>query len=214
MTTTTAALGERALRRLGVAVVPVADRPALAAPIAVATLATSALVWLAVISADETPGTLDQALAVSKVLAVHDALIAQGFVSWPNSAIPQAVSEDYVMLAVLHLASSFGKAGDPSQQAVLEARIRRVATIIAAPALATEAVMAVHSDLAARGKVRWTVFDIPSAAEAPYVWLAANRLAPAFELKANPNDDAEATRSLVQMIALGSSGERVMAEYF
>jgi hypothetical protein len=44
MDTTIATIGERALRRLGVAIVVVANRPAAVAPIALATIATRALI--------------------------------------------------------------------------------------------------------------------------------------------------------------------------
>jgi hypothetical protein len=44
--------------------------------------------------------------------------------------------------------------------------------------------------------------------------LAANLLAPSFNLQADPASAVMATASLARMIALGSSGERVMAEYY
>lgn len=214
MTATIAQLGERALRRLGVAIVPVADRPALSVIIPAATIATNALLALSVIASDETPGDQDQAFALSKVTAIHDSLVSQAIVSWPLDMIPQAASEEYMQLTALHLATAFGKQGDPAQQPVLEARIRKIALIMRAPDLATQAVLAVHNDLASRGKVRWTVFDLPVAAETPYVLLATNLLAPQFGDKANPADDMTAMRALAQIIALPTSGERVVAEYF
>ncbi len=215
MTATIAQLGERALRRLGVAVVPVASRPALAAPVAAATLATSALIELGVIAADETPGTLDAALALAKVSAVHDALVAQGVVSWTLDTVPNAVSEEYTKLCANVMASAFGKAaGDIQMHAALEARVRKVALIMGAPDLATDAVLGVHQDLTARGLARWSSFDIPDPAADCMVVLAANVLAPQFGQKGDPRDDAAAMRSLAQYIALPTSGERVSAEYF
>lgn len=214
MSVTPATLGERALRRLGVAVVPVASRPAQGAIVPAATIARNALTALGVIAADETPSADDAALAAARVSAVHDALVAQGAVSWALGAIPNAVSDEMAALAAIRLASSFGKQADPARVPVLEARIRHVAMIMAAPALAEEAVLAVHADLAARGKVRWSSADIPQAAELPYQMLAANRLAPNFQQKAEPADEIAAMRTLAQIIALPSSGERVQAEYF
>lgn len=211
---TAATLGERALRRLGVAVVPVADRPALGAIVPAATLATRALVALGVIAADETPAAADATLALDRVRAVHDALIAQGAVSWSVDAIPLAVSDEMAGLAAIHLASSFGKAADPARMPVLEGRVRTVAMVMAAPALAEEAVLAVHAQLAATGRVRWSINDIPTPAEAPYMYLAANRLAPAFKMQPDQAAEVTAMRSLAQIIALPSSGERVSAEYF
>lgn len=213
--TTPAQLGERALRRLGVTVVPVADRPALSVVVPIADLATAALVWLAVIASDETPSAEDQALAVAKVNAIQDGLVAQAIVPWASTAIPRAVSEEMTMLAAQHLGPAFGKAiGDAAGAAALEARIRKVAMIMAAPAEATAAVMSVHQDLLARGKARWSSFDIPGALEDPYTFLAANQLAPLYGQKANPADDATANQAIDRYISLPSSGERVVAEYF
>jgi len=214
MTVTIATLGERALRRLGVAIIPVADRPALTAQIAPATIATRALVELGVIAADETPAPADQALALDKVAAVQASLASQALVWWPDTGIPSAVSEEYTKLAALFMATSFGKAADPAMVGMLEGRVRRMALVLSSPDLATEAVQSVHDDLAARGLARWSVFDIPAAAEGPMEVLAANQLAPLFDKPANPRDDAQALRTLAQIIALPSSGETVRAVYY
>lgn len=316
MTVTIATLGERALRRLGVAVVPLADRPALntriapgdiatnalislgviatdqvpppqAAIIPLATIATTALIKLGVIASDETPSTTDQALAQAAAAAVHSSLVAQGTVDWTSAQITDAVSEEYAGLTAFHLASSFGKQGDPQIVAVLEgriagvsrvaraqalalsklaevqaslisqanvswdnagiptavaeeytqltaialaptfgqktdpqmlpvmeARVRRMAQILAGPASANDAVQSVHDDMAARGLARWSVFDIPVAAEMPYELLAANRLAPLFDKQENPNDELLGRRALAQIVALGTSGETVRAVYY
>jgi hypothetical protein len=207
-------LGEAALRRLGVAIVPVAERPPMTATVAVATLATAALTELGVIASDETPSATDQALAVQKVGAVHMSLVSQGFVPWADTAIPNAVSEEYTKLAAALMATSFGKQADLAMYQQLEARVRTVAMVLRAPDLATAAVQAVHDDLVARGRARWSVFDIPAAAERPYVYLAANQLAPLFGQQPSQADEAGAIRSLAQIIALPSSGETVQVGYF
>ena len=212
--TTPATLGEQALRRLGIAVVPVALRPGTATIVALPDIATRALVALGVIASDETPSATDQALAVAKAQAVHDAMVLAAFVPWDINSVPQGVSEEYVLLTALHLATSFGKSGDPAQQPVLEARVRKVAMIMQAPAEAERAVMAVHQDWASRGMVRWTVFDIPPAAERSYVFAAAFQLAPTFGAEADPKDMAQAEQAIYRYIALPTSGERTPAEYF
>jgi hypothetical protein len=214
MTVSVAMLGERALRRLGVAVVPEADRPPLATTIPAATLATNALTILGVIASDETPLPSDQALALAKVNAVHDSLVANANVRWSVNAVPQAVSEEYARLAGLEAASAFGKQVDPQMLTVLEGRVRKVAMIMQAPDEASLAVMAVHNDLSARGLVRWSSQDIPDAAGTAYMMLAANLLAPGFGAQADPQAGALATTSLARMIALPTSGERTVAEYF
>jgi hypothetical protein len=209
-----ATIAERALRRLGVSVVPVADRPALATTIPVEAIATNALIWLGVIAADEGPAPLDQQLAINKVLAVHDNLVSQAFVSWPSDAIPQAVSEEYTLLTAMHLAPSFGKAADPAQLPVFEGRVRKFRVIQDAPSAATNAVMDIHNDLSMRGLVRWSASDIPDSAADAYEQLAANQIAPLFGVQVDGKAAAMAERQLLRMIALPTSGEVMRAEYF
>jgi hypothetical protein len=214
VTVTVEQLAERALRRLGVAIVPVALRPALVTVVPADDLATRALVALTVIASDETPSATDQALALSKVQAVHDGMVAQGYVSWTADAVPQAASEEYTLLAALHLAQAFGKAGDPSQQPVIEARVRKIALLLGEPDHAAGVVRDVHMNLAARGLVRWSLDDIPPAAEDPYVMMACSNMAPEYGLPEIKGDNEQAMRAFAQIIALPSSGERTPAEYF
>ena len=121
-----------------------------------ATIATAALVELGVVASDETPSATDQALAVDKVASVHAALDAQGVVWWDGTAMPRAFAEEYTKLTANVMASSFGRAADPANQALLEARVRKGAMTISGHDIAVEAVMAVHADLVARGWARWT----------------------------------------------------------
>lgn len=207
-------IGERALRRLGVAVVPIADRPMLTSTVAPATIATNALIELGVIASDETPSAADQALALAKVQQVQASLISQALVWWDDTGIPMAVAEEYTRLAAMMMANAFGKSVDPQMLPVWEARVKRMAVVLSSPDEATEAVQAVHDDLSARGKVRWTVWDIPPAVELAYELLAANRLAPLYDKQADPAADIYATRAIAAYIALGTSGETVVAQYF
>ena len=177
-------IAAKALQVVGV-VVPAASEPATSVTIPVATLATNALIALAVIASDETPPTLDQALAVAKVSAVHDALVDQGICSWVSTAIPQAVSEDYVTLAALHLASAFGKTADPAQQPVLEARIRKIALIMQAQAIAEQRVSSIHDGLVDAGFASWSISTIPQAVFEDYVTIASASLAPVFGVQAD-----------------------------
>jgi hypothetical protein len=155
-----------------------------------------------------------QALAEARVNAIHDELVGSAHVSWAASAIPQAVSDDYVALTMIKLAPVFEIKADPNGVPAMEARIRHFSLVQRAPDLATEAVTAVHADLAARGKVRWTIQDIPTAGEQPYVLLAAFKLAAEFAVPPNPNDYLWAEKSIARLIALPTSGERVRAQYF
>jgi hypothetical protein len=214
MTVPVSTIAERALRRLNVAVVPLDDRPTLTELLPAATIATMALVELGVIASDETPIPSDQALALDKVASVHAALDAQGIVWWTGAAIPRAFVEEYTKLTAAHASSSFGKASDPAALALLEGRIRRGAMVIASHDIAVEAVMAVHTDLVGRGIARWSSQDIPEAVGNSYVVLAADALAPLFERKTDPKDAALAMVAIFRYVALPTSGERVVSEYF
>lgn len=209
-----AILGERALRRLGVALVPIADRPMLTEMVAPETIATNALVALAVIAADETPADADQALALDTLRNVQARFTSRALVWWEDTGIPRACAEDYTKFTALMMAASFGKQADPNMVGFLENSVRQMALVLSSPDIAIAAVQAVHDGLAATGKVRWSVWDLPAAAELPYELLAANILAPGFDKQADAQAGALAMRLLQQVIALPSSGERVVAEYF
>jgi hypothetical protein len=155
-----------------------------------------------------------QTLAEARATAIHEGLVAQGIASWSSSAIPRAISEEMAALVANDVAPVLGGKTDPGVAAGYEARVRRMSLIIAGPALAEQAVRAVHADLAARGKTRWTLDTIPSAAERPYVFLAAYALAPEFGVPQNQNDVAMATVDLNRLIALPTSGERTVATYY
>ena len=193
---------------------PLDDSPTLTEMVPAATIATAALVELGVVASDETPSAADQALAVDKVASVHAALDAYGVVWWDGTAMPRAFAEEYTKLTANVMASSFGRAADPANQAMLEGRVRRGAMIISSHDIAVDAVMDVHANLVARGVARWTSLDIPDAAADPYTMLAANSLAPLFDKQPVPSDDVWAARALAQIVALPTSGERVPAEYF
>jgi hypothetical protein len=214
MTVPVATLAQQALRLLGVRVVPLDDSPTLTEMVPVATIATMALVELGVIASDEVPIPSDQALALDKVASVHAALDAEGVVWWSGDAVPRAFVEEYVKLTASQASSSFGKSADPAIVAMLEARVRKGAMVLSADDNAVQAVMGVHNDLVGRGIARWTSQDIPDAVGKSYVVLAADDLAPLFDVKTDPRDAAQAMLAIFRYVALPTSGERVVAEYF
>jgi hypothetical protein len=214
MTVPVSTIAQQALRLLGVRIVPLDDSPTLVERVLVETIATMALVELGVIASDEPPLPSDQALALDKVASVHAALDAQGVVWWDGAAVPRAFTEEYVKLVAAQMASSFGKAVDPANVALLEARVRKGAMVISADDNANQAVQAVHDDLAMRGIVRWSSQDIPDAVGTSYVTLAADALAPMFGMKTDPADARSAMVAIYRYVALPSSGERTWAEYF
>ena len=214
MTVPVSTLAQQALRLLGVRVVPLDDSPTLTEMVPSATIATMALVELGVIASDEVPLASDQALAVDKVASVHAALDAQGVIWWDGTAVPRAFVEEVVKLTAGQMASSFGKAVDPAVLALLEARVRKGAMVLSADDNAAQAVMDVHNDLAMRGIARWSSQDIPDAVGNSYVVLAADALAPLFDRKTDPKDAAMAMVAIFRYVALPTSGERIVVEYF
>lgn len=214
MTVSIATIGQKALRRLGVRVVPLDDSPTLTEMVPVATIATAALVELGVIASDETPIPSDQALLLDKVASVHAALDAQGVVWWSKDAIPRAFAEEYTKLAASWAATSFGKSADPQLVASLEARVRKGAMVLSSDDQANQAVQAVHDNLVMRGVARWSVFDIPNPVGDAYSVLAADRMAPLFGTDTVPADTRAAEVAIYRYVALPTSGETVAAEYF
>lgn len=214
MTESIGTIGQKALRRLGVRVVPLDDSPTITEMVPAATIATNALIELGVIASDETPSDSDQALALDRVASVHAALDAQGVVWWSGDAMPRAFAEEYTKLAAAMAASSFGKSVDPAVVALLEARVRKGAMVLSADDNATQAVQAVHNDLVMRGIATWTVFDVPDAVGEAYAVLAADRLAPLFGVDTVPADTRAAEVAIYRYIALPSSGAPVQAAYF
>ena len=207
-------IAQKALRRLGVRIVPLDDSPTLVEMVPFATIATAALVELGVIASDETPIPSDQALMLDKVASVHAALDAQGVVWWASGSVPRAFTEEYTKLTAAMAGSSFGKAIDPSIVAMLEGRIRKGAMVLSADTNAQQAVQAVHDDLVMRGIARWTSLDIPNALSDPYATLAADALAPLFGGDTDPRDTQDAMVAIYRYVALPSSGETVSTAYF
>jgi tagatose-1,6-bisphosphate aldolase non-catalytic subunit AgaZ/GatZ len=214
MTQSVQQLGEQALRLLGVAIVPVAERSAQGAAIAPSVVATRALAELGVIAADETPTPLDQQVALEKVSYVQDSLSSLGIASWSVAAIPSAISEEVTKMTAIQLATTFGKQGDVAAYKLQEARVRNYAMILRAPDMATDAVMTVHQQLDAMGLMRWSVFDIPDAVTDSYVTRAAALLAPAFGQKTDQQGDLAALRAVARFVALPASGAPTVGTYF
>jgi hypothetical protein len=215
MTDTIATIAEKALRLLGVAVVPIADRPPLntattqaaiatnalielgvivtsqvppsqATVVSEATIATNALTKLAVIASDETPNAADQALAVAAVDAVHNSLVAQGIADWTSAAITTAVSEEYAMLTVAHIATAFGKAADLQTVAAMEGRIATISRVLRAQALALSKVAEVQASLNAQGLVSWDNTGVPTGLGEEYTQLTVQALASSFGKQGDP----------------------------
>ena len=213
MTVSIATIAQKALRRLGVRIVPLDDSPTLIEMVSFDTVAIGALIELGVIASDEMPIPSDQALMLDKVASVHAALDAQGVVWWQVGSVPRAFVEEYTKLVALMAATSFGKPSSPQEVALLEGRVRKGAMVLSADDNAQQAVQAVHDDLVMRGIARWTSLDIPDVVGEQYAILAADRLAGLFEQDA-PGGTPAAMAALYRYVALPSSGETVATAYF
>ena len=214
MTESIATIAQKALRRLGVRIVPLDDSPVLTEMVSFDTIATAALVELGVIASDETPIMSDQALMLDKVASVHAALDAQGVVWWVAGSVPRAFVEDYTKLTAAQAASSFGKAVDPAIVTMLEGRIRKGVMVLSADDNAQQAVQAVHDDLVMRGIARWSSLDIPRPVADAMAVLTADSLAPLFGMQTDPNDATGAMIAIYRYVALPSSGEQIAVAYF
>jgi len=125
-------------------------------------------------------------LALSAVAAVHESLVAQGIVSWADTAIPRYVSEEYTKMAANLLATSFGRAADPANYALFEGRVRQAVAVQRAPDLALSAVAAVQASLTSQAITWWDDSGIPGALAEEYTKMAANHLASSFGKQADP----------------------------
>ena len=166
-------------------------------------------------------GTYGQTLAVAKVAEVHEVLNAAGLVSWAVSAVPSGLAEAYVRMTAALLAPIFGYQQDAPGRAADKAgwddglaSARRAAVISGGLALAEQKIQAVHYSLEARGRTRWTLYDLPVYVEEDYVLLAAVLLAPECGVKADPNWGPQAEMDLMRILALPSEREPVRAVYF
>ena len=214
MTMSVGTIAQKALRRLGVRVVPLDDSPTLTEMVSFDTVAIGALIELGVIASDETPIDADMALMRDKVASVHAALDAQGVVWWQVGSVPRAFTEEYTKLTALAAATSFGKPAAPQEVALLEGRIRKGAMVLSADDNAQQAVQAIHDDLAMRGIARWSSLDIPDVVGEQYAIIAADRLAPLFDEGPDPNGTPAAMAAIFRYVALPSSGETVATQYF
>jgi hypothetical protein len=156
-----------------------------------------------------------QARAVGKVAAVQAELNALGLVTWDDNTIPASLADPMASMAAMQMGPEFGRAMDPKLYAFQEDRVRRVSMGgPAGQALAEQKVKAAQYSLEARGRARWTIFDVPVWAEESLVFMAAVLLAPECGVKADPTWGEQAERELMRIVSLPSNREPVRATYF
>lgn len=184
------------------------DAPSVAASRAASDAAEASLRRAAVIAEA-------QARAADRVSVIQSELNALGLVTWTINAIPAAVVDPMVSMAVLQMGSEFGKEFDPKLWEFNVTRIRQIAMGgPAGQALAEAKVRAAQWSLEARGRARWTMWDAPRWAEEPLVLLAATLLGPECGVKIDPNWAQMAEMELMRIVSLPSNGQPVMATYF
>ena len=156
-----------------------------------------------------------QERAQDKVKAVAGELNDLGLVSWTAETIPASMADPLASMAAMQMGSEFGKEFDPKAYAVEMDRVRRVSMGGAAgQALAEQKIRAVQWSLEARGRARWTLFDIPSWCEELIVLKAAVLLAPEVGAKADPAWDMQAEQDMMRIVSLPSNLAPVVATYF
>jgi hypothetical protein len=156
-----------------------------------------------------------QERAAEKVIAVQNEVNALGLVTWTANAIPAGMVDPIATLAVMQMGPEFGKEFDPKMWEFNLNRIRQVSMGgPAGQALAEQKIRAVQWSLEARGRARWSLFDIPSWAEEPLVLMAATLLAPEVGVKADPNWAPAAEMDLMRIVSLPSNREPVPVSYF
>lgn len=158
-----------------------------------------------------------QRIAESKVLEAHEALNAQGLVSWALNAIPAAFAADYVAMAASLLGPAMGRL-DAAHRQLDEAawssamgRVRAAGQVRQAQQRARDRIASVHAELNALGLVTWNLDAIPAGVAQAYVALAVEELAPSFGRKADPAA-REAAMARVRRIVMGGVAGQALAE--
>lgn len=176
-----AELASRALRAVGINPAPIGVGTATGIIYSSAQLGTSVLIKLAVIAADETPSTADQAEAVARVKAVHDSLTGADYVTWTVDTVPAAVADFYIIMAAQLAAPQFGKPASMEAFTAAQSMIRMQALTGAyGQSLASLKVAEVHERMNAAGVVSWAVTAVPASQAEAYVQMTAALLAPVF----------------------------------
>lgn len=153
--------------------------------------------------------------ALDKVTSVHAELNELGLVTWDLYAIPASMVDAYAGMATMLMQPEGGKPEDPGAYAAQMQRVRML--VMGGPAgqaLAEQKVRAVHYSLDARGRTRWTLFDVPDYAEEPYVLMTATLLAPEVGVKADSTWEMRAEVDLMRIVSVPSNNRPVVGHYF
>jgi hypothetical protein len=163
-------------------------------------------------------GRYGQTLALAKVAAVHDALVAAAIVTWDLAHVPLAFSEDYVTMAAVLLAPVMGRPQTaPDRQAdqaawdAAEGRIRRAALIAGVQDRAVARVREVYGELNALGLVDYDLQAIPIAISDAMAGLTAATLGTDFG-KDEAADALGARWARLKQVAMAGPAGQALAE--
>ena len=219
---TVAQLGARALQRLGVAIVPAADRPVPVPPVPVADLAVRVLHMLGLSPAVLTTATVPQVELAARALrrlGVNPVPQAESAADAATITLPEIAARALRTLGVnpADAGPATGDAPSTASQIALQALIRL--GVIAADetpsaadlAMSEQSVRNVQDELAAMRIATWPPDQAPPRAAAALAIMAAAVLAPAF---GKPGDAAtyQAAREQLRQLALSGAAAQARAE--
>jgi hypothetical protein len=196
---TVAALGARALRKLGLAPVAVADRPSSGSTVTVALIANRALRILGVNPIAESDAASNSGTVSVTIIAAR-ALRRLGFNPHVESAVP-------------------AESGTTDTDDIAERALRMLGIVSATetPAtedqtLAAEKATAVHQHLLSVNFVPWAYNEIPASCAEHYVIMTAHLLAPSFGITPNLPASFEGARDGVRAVAWSGAYGQTAAE--
>lgn len=209
-------LGQRVLRRLGLSLVPGAERDTLGAVVTLSEVARQALQVvgvnqapttanvgsvaqndlalrvlrrLGVVASDELPTADDLAVATDKVRDANQMASAMGVGSWTLDAIPEYAAEQIELMAANLAAATYGRSGDPALNATLLAEMRAMALGgTRGQQIAERKAAQAFAMVVSAGVADWASDMTPGYMAPALVQLTANLLAPVYGKEAASPD--------------------------
>lgn len=202
MTTTTAQLGARALRKLGVAIVADASRPGAAAPVTSAGVALDMMLQMGIpVPLADQPATLppvaqaDIAARALEAVGANPAALTASIGTGDVWALADVATAALLKLAVIAPDDDLTESDRAADQASAVGRASSV-----------------HDMLVATDYVTWTASEIPGGAFEFYVIMVANLLAPQFGKPAAMDAFTAAEGMIRQQALSGVNGQAIAAE--
>lgn len=228
MTATVAQLAARALKKVGLSPVAVADRPTAASTVSLALIAARALRMVganpvAEADAASNSGTVTVTALGNRVLqrlGFNPVAVASKPSAGTNQSVTLIADRALRLLGANPIAeaSAASNSGTVTVANIATRALRRLAVVDAeeTPATADQTlaetdVTAVHEQLAAINYVTWASSAIPTYAAEWYVIMAADRLKPAFGMTPSA-DEYMAAREACRLAAMSGATGQALAE--